>query len=135
MPLVRISVHNTTSAEKRRAIADAVYDAMRATLGIPDNDRFIVTSGHDADNLSIDPHFMGMERTRGFVLIHVALRAGRTVEAKQAFYRETARLIGERAGVAPDDVMIVLSPNGLDDWSFGRGEAQYVMNPPQGAAQ
>jgi hypothetical protein len=26
--------------------------------------------------------------------------------------------------------MIVLTEVGLDDWSFARGEAQYVLNPP-----
>jgi 4-oxalocrotonate tautomerase len=30
-------------------------------------------------------------------------------------------------------VMIVLRGNELDDWSFGRGEAQYVLNPPAAA--
>jgi phenylpyruvate tautomerase PptA (4-oxalocrotonate tautomerase family) len=135
MPLVRISVYDKMSAGKRRAIAASVYDAMRATLGIPENDRFIIVSGHSADDLSIDPQFMGMQRTEEFVLIHVTLRAGRSVEAKQSFYSEVARLLEERAGIRPDDVMIVLSPNALDDWSFGRGEAQYVLNPPPGAAK
>ena len=130
MPLVRISVHEKLSAERRRGIASSVYDAMRATLGIPENDRFIVISGHSNDGFSIDPNFMGMQRTEDFVLIHVTLRGGRTTKAKQNFYRETARLLGERSTILPDDVMIVLSPNGLDDWSFGRGEAQYVLNPP-----
>ena len=128
MPLVRISVHDVTTAERRRAIAASVYDAMRATLGIPENDRFIVVSGHSAVDLFIDPNFMGMERTDEFVLVHVTLRAGRAVEVKQNFYRETVRLLGERAGIPPDNVMIVLAPNGLEDWSFGRGEAQYVVN-------
>jgi 4-oxalocrotonate tautomerase len=130
MPLVRISVYEQMKAERRRAIAASVYDAMRATLGIPDNDRFIVISGHSGDSINIDPHFMGMQRTEDFVLINVTLRAGRSVEVKQNFYREVARLLEQRAAIAPDDVMIVLTPNGLEDWSFGRGEAQYVLNPP-----
>jgi 4-oxalocrotonate tautomerase len=71
---------------------------------------------------------MGMQRTEDFVLIHVTLRAGRSVETKQNFYREATRLLEQHAAIAPDNVMIVLSPNGLEDWSFGRGEAQYVLN-------
>jgi 4-oxalocrotonate tautomerase len=135
MPLVRISVYEKVSAERRRVIASSVYEAMLATLGIPENDRFILISGHSGDEFSIDPHFMGMQRTEDFVLIHVTLRGGRTTETKQNFYRETARLLEERAGIAKDNVMVVLSPNGLDDWSFGRGEAQYVLNPPVTALQ
>lgn len=130
MPLVRISVYDTMKSERRRAIAASVYDAMRATIGIPDGDRFIVISGHSGDDISIDPHFLGMQRTEDFVLINVTLRGGRSVEVKQNFYREVARLLEQRASIAPDNVMIVLSPNGSEDWSFGRGLAQYVLNPP-----
>jgi hypothetical protein len=32
----------------------------------------------------------------------------------------------ELAGVRPEDVTIVLNENGLADWSFGNGIAQYA---------
>jgi phenylpyruvate tautomerase PptA (4-oxalocrotonate tautomerase family) len=133
MPLVRISVGEAVKREKRRLLADAVYDAMRATIGIPEGDKFVVLTAHAEDELIADPHFMGMHRTNGFVVVQITLRRGRSTEKKQALYRELVKLFEERAGIAPDNVMIVLSENGLDDWSFGRGEAQYVLNPPAGA--
>jgi phenylpyruvate tautomerase PptA (4-oxalocrotonate tautomerase family) len=130
MPLVRISVGDALDREKRKLLANAVYDAMRATIGIPEGDKFVVLTAHAEDELIADPHFLGMERTEGFVLVEITLRSGRTTEKKQALYREIARLFAERAAIAPDNVMIVLRSNELDDWSFGRGEAQYVLNPP-----
>lgn len=130
MPLVRISVGETLDREKRKLLANAVYDAMRATIGIPEGDKFVVIGAHAEDELIVDPHFLGMERTEGFVLVEITLRSGRTTEKKQALYREIARLFAERADIAPDNVMIVLRGNELDDWSFGKGEAQYVLNPP-----
>jgi phenylpyruvate tautomerase PptA (4-oxalocrotonate tautomerase family) len=130
MPLVRISVGDALDREKRKLLANAVYDAMRATIGIPEGDKFVVLTAHAEDELIADPHFLGMERTEGFVLVEITLRSGRTTEKKQALYREIARLFAERATIAPDNVMIVLRGNELDDWSFGRGEAQYVLNPP-----
>ena len=95
--------------------------------------KFVVVSAHAEEELIADPHFQGMERTEGFVLVEITLRSGRTTEKKQALYREIARLFAERAAIAPDNVMIVLRGNELDDWSFGRGEAQYVLNPPAAA--
>jgi phenylpyruvate tautomerase PptA (4-oxalocrotonate tautomerase family) len=133
MPLVRISVGDALDREKRRLLANAVYDAMRATIGIPEGDKFVVLTAHAEDELIADPHFLGMERTEGFVLVEITLRSGRTTEKKQALYREIARLFAERAAIAPDNVMIVLRSNELDDWSFGRGEAQYVLSPPAAA--
>jgi phenylpyruvate tautomerase PptA (4-oxalocrotonate tautomerase family) len=118
------------TAATKRIVADAVYDAMRATLGIPEGDRFIVLSAHSHDELFMDPAFMGMNRTIGFVLVHATIRRGRSTEIKQAFYKEISRLLHERASIDPDNIMIVLSENDLADWSFGRGEAQYVLHPP-----
>lgn len=133
MPLVRISVAEAVPAGKRKLLADAVYDAMRATIGIPDGDKFVVLTAHSSEELVYDPHFQGMQRSAAFVIVQITLRRGRTTEKKQALYREIARLFEERAGIAPDDVTIVLSENDLDDWSFGRGDAQYVTHPPAGA--
>jgi phenylpyruvate tautomerase PptA (4-oxalocrotonate tautomerase family) len=133
MPLVRISVGEAVTREKRRLLADAVYEAMRATIGIPEGDKFVVLTAHAEQELIADPHFMGMQRTNEFAVVNITLRRGRTTEKKQALYREIAKLFEARAGIAPDNVMIVLTENDLDDWSFGRGEAQYVLNPPAGA--
>ena len=133
MPLVRISVFEEMAAERRLMIAASVYDAMRLTLGIPEGDRFIVLSARPQDELIVDPSFMQMHRTSDFVLVHVTLRRGRSTETKQSFYKEAARLLAVRANIAPDNIMVVLTENDLADWSFGRGEAQYLLNPPAGA--
>jgi 4-oxalocrotonate tautomerase len=133
MPLVRISVFDTMPIEKRGKLPQAVYDAMRETIGIPEKDLFVVLTAHLEGELVVDPEFMAMQRSGDFALVHITLRRGRSTETKQALYRRIAQLAKERAGVEPDDVMIVLSENELDDWSFGRGEAQYVSNTPAGA--
>jgi 4-oxalocrotonate tautomerase len=134
MPLVRISVFDTMPIEKRGKLPQAVYDAMRETIGIPEKDLFVVLTAHLEGELVVDPEFMAMQRSGDFALVHITLRRGRSTETKQALYRRIAQLAKERAGVEPDDVMIVLTENDLADWSFGRGEAQYVSNAPAGAA-
>ena len=42
MPLVRIDLPAGKSAEYRRSVADVVYDALRATMQVPEGDRFQV---------------------------------------------------------------------------------------------
>ncbi|WP_026442019.1 tautomerase family protein [Pseudacidobacterium ailaaui] len=126
MPFVRISVTDKMPIEKRQELPKVVYDAMRASINIPESDLFVALHAHGKGELVADPKFMGMQRTANFTLVHITLRRGRTVEMKQKLYREIARLAEERAGIAPDDVMIVLSENGPEDWSFGKGVAQFV---------
>jgi 4-oxalocrotonate tautomerase len=130
MPLVRISVYESTPSNQRKAIADAVYEAMRQTIGIPEGDRFIIVSSHRDDELFVDPGFMGMKRTDRFVLVQIFLGKGRTVAQKQALFAAVASGLHKAIGVDGDNVMTVLSENSHVDWSFGKGQAQYVLNPP-----
>ena len=126
MPLVRIDLKRGKSAEYRRALADGVYEAMRQAIGIPENDRFIVINEHDPDNLSCDRHYLGIERSSDLVIVQIALRRGRSVEAKQALYGAIAERLSRSPGVRPADVFVTLVENGPEDWSFGDGVAQYV---------
>lgn len=130
MPFVRISVYQSTPPSDRKAIADAVYEAMRETIGILEGDKFIVVTAHPAEELFIDPAFMGMNRTERFILAQIFLGQGRTVEQKQALYKRIAERLHSAIGVSTEDVMTVLTENTYRDWSFGNGEAQYVLNPP-----
>ena len=136
MPLVRMSLQAGKPAAYRAAISDQVYRAMRETLNIPDGDRFHVITEHSPGQLIADPNFMGMGRSNeGFVLIQIFLSRGRTTQIKQALYRRIVEKLAISPGIRPDDVMITLTEVGLDDWSFGRGEAQYVLDPPDWAVK
>jgi len=126
MPLVRIELRRGKPPEYRRALADGVYEAMREAINIPENDRFIIVSEHDASNLSYDRHYMGIERGDDFVAIQISLRRGRSVELKQALYRSITEKLAASPGVLKSDVLITLVENGAEDWSFGDGIAQYV---------
>lgn len=130
MPLVRISLQAGKPDSYRNTISRQVYEAMRETLEIPEGDRFHIINEHSDGQLVADPDFMGMQRSADFVLIQIFLSRGRNTETKQALYRRIAERLAEAPGIRPDDVMTVLTEVGLEDWSFGRGEAQYVLHPP-----
>jgi 4-oxalocrotonate tautomerase len=121
MPLVRITARDSRSSAVLDALGDAVHTALVETMGVPPDDRFQIRSRMPAAELIADAQYLGLER-RDPVIVEISLRAGRSVEMKRAFY---ARVV-ELAGVRPQDVTIVLNENGLADWSFGNGIAQYA---------
>jgi 4-oxalocrotonate tautomerase len=121
MPLVRITARASRSSAALDALGDAVHTALVEMMGVPRDDRFQIRARVPAVELVADPQYLGIER-RDPVIVEISLRAGRTVEMKRAFY---ARVV-ELAGVRPEDVTIVLNENGLADWSFGNGIAQYA---------
>jgi hypothetical protein len=128
MPLVRV---DAVAADPQRltAIGDAVHAALVDAFAIPSDDRFQVLRGGPGDRVVYDPGFRGVERDDGVVFVQVFLRRGRTDEQKRAFYRALAKH-ATSAGVEPRNLLVALVENGLGDWSFGNGEAQYLDNPP-----
>ena len=126
MPLVRIDLPAGKSAEYRRSVADVVYDALRATMQVPEGDRFQVIAERGPGELLIDRGYLGIERGPDALIVQVTLSRGRPVETKQVFYRAVADGLAARVGLRPEDVFINLVEVGREDWSFGNGVAQYV---------
>ncbi|WP_420992420.1 tautomerase family protein [Cupriavidus sp. 30B13] len=130
MPIVRIDLSNTHSAEVVQAIGDVIYDAMVSVASVPADDRFQIVSRHADDEL-IYPRqgYLGVTYTKSIVFIQVTWNAGRTIEVKQGFYRAVADGIHARTGIRKEDVWISLVDVNRVDWSFGNGEMQYAPPP------
>lgn len=116
MPLVRIDVSKGKPIDHRRAIGDVVYEAMRAVIAVPENDRFQIIVEHDGVDLICDPTFMGITRSQDCVLIQITLSEGRTSEMKQAFY-------GAIADGLPPASDIGVAANEMDQEPVGRRAA------------
>ena len=128
MPLTRISMRRGKSAAYHKAIFDGIYRAMRETFDVPDEDRFMVISEHDESNFSYSAGYLGIERSDDLVLIQLTVSNTRTVEKKQALYRKVVENLSADPGLRPEDVFINLVEVLPEDWSFGNGIAQYVVN-------
>lgn len=128
MPFVRIHMKQSRTRADRRAIADAVHDALVAAIGIPRDDRFQVLSSHD-DDLIYDPGYLGIARSDGIVMVEVHLSVGRSLEQKRALYAAITAGLGG-LGIRPEDVFIHLVETTLLNWSFGMGAAQYADRLP-----
>ena len=126
MPLARIDLPAGKPPGYGPAVADAVYEALIATLNVPRGDRFQVISEHGRDTLLIDPTYLGIDRSADALLIQVTLSEGRSVEVKKAFYKAVADGLHERIGLRREDVFINLVEVKKENWSFGHGVAQYV---------
>jgi 4-oxalocrotonate tautomerase len=129
MPLVEIDLIEGRSAPELDAISDAVHEAMVALLDVPQRDRFQIITERDPRFLRFDPNYLEIDRDEGFLLIRITLSAGRTTEAKQAFYRRVAGLLAERIGMRTENIAVVMIENEREDWSFGRGQASYLELP------
>ncbi|MFD9001504.1 tautomerase family protein [Streptomyces sp. NPDC059582] len=122
---------NRYSPEQKRALADALNQSLVQGLGIPEGDRFIMISEHGEGELSLDPTFMGMQRSGDAMIITLLLGAHRPLEDKRAVAAAINRLVVEVLDVSPDDVFIALIPVPNESFSFGRGELQLADGAPR----
>ncbi|PSJ21632.1 tautomerase family protein [Halomonas sp. ND22Bw] len=120
MPLVTISVPDHRSFPWRKKVADLVNAAVIETLDFPADDRYQLLQPLPAEDMELQ------QRNGDAVFLQLTMRAGRPIEAKQAFYRRVVDDLSRLAGIKPANVMIVITENSDADWSFGNGVAQFL---------
>lgn len=126
MPLVVFNVPESLSDDRVAGLREAVHESLVEHAGIPADDRFHVVHRLGAAGLHADPAFLGVDRSAEAVIVTITFRMGRTDDQKRALFAEIARLARHKAGIRPEDVMVVLTENTSLDWSFGSGIAQYA---------
>ena len=126
MPLVHISLRAGKPEGYRQAIFDSVYRAMRETFNVPEDDQFMTITEHDAANFRYGASYLGIARSDDLVFIQISAMNTRTVEQKKALFRRIAELLGESPGIRSDDVFVNIVEGVKENWSLGRGLAQYA---------
>ena len=125
MPISRISLLKGKSPDYLRALSDSLQRALEEAFEVPPTDRFQLFHQHEAHELVFDRHYLGGPRSDDFVVIAITAGCPRSTATRQGFYRRLVELLAEAPGMRPEDVMVVITTSGADEWSFGAG----VMNP------
>jgi phenylpyruvate tautomerase PptA (4-oxalocrotonate tautomerase family) len=122
MPLVNISILSGKPPEYVKAVGDSINSAVIETMGFPMDDRYQIIHQLDSERLQLQ------DRDGDRVIMHLVMRAGRSDEAKQAFYKKVVENLAVNPGIPPGNVMITISENHDIDWSFRDGIAQFVVD-------
>ncbi len=80
MPLARIETRKQWLPEQVQAIIEAVYQAQREALRVPEHDRQIRFIEHRPEHFHVPPG-----KSENYTLIEITLFAGRSIEAKRTF--------------------------------------------------
>ncbi len=126
MPLSRVSMRRGKPAAYRKAILEGLYQAMRETFDVPEGDKFMTISEHDADDFIYGADYLGIQRSDDLVIIQLTISNTRPLAQKQRLYRRIVELLTANPGLRAEDVFINLVEVLPENWSFGRGEAQYA---------
>jgi len=115
MALARIEILEGRSATERRAMVQAVRDALSEALRAPSADPLVRLTEFPPGQLALPyPH----RHSDRFTLIEVTMFAGRSMGTKRRLYDA----IGQRLaalGVPADDILIVLHEPAMHNWATG----------------
>lgn len=116
MPLSKIEVRRSRPEGEVQALIEAVYEAQREALGVPEDDRQIRYLEYSPERFAAPPG-----KTEDYTVVEISLFPGRSLDAKRALYASIVRRFGE-IGIAPSDVFIVIHEPPLDNWGLRGGQ-------------
>lgn len=126
MPLTYISMRTGKSEAYRQSIFDALYQAMRETFSVPEDDQFMTITEYDAVNFRYGASYGGISRSDDVLFVQISAMNTRSPEQKKALYCRAVELLQEKACIRPEDVFINLVEGTRENWSLGLGLAQYA---------
>ena len=116
MPLAKIEVRKSRPEKEIEEMIEAVYQAQREALKVPEGDRQIRYIEHKPEYFAVPP-----DKTENYTLVEITLFPGRTLEAKRNLYQSIVKRFG-KLGIAPSDVFIVLKEPPLENWGIRGGQ-------------
>ncbi|MBU1001255.1 MAG: tautomerase family protein [Proteobacteria bacterium] len=116
MPLVTISIRKGKDGHYKKALLDAVHEALVLSLKVPQDDRFQRLVEFDSEHFEFPSHY-----TEDHVTVEVKLFEGRSLDAKRAFYAILVDTLHQRLGLAKTDIFIVVQDIPLDNWGIRGG--------------
>ena len=125
MPLAKFHELEGRYDERRLSkVSQAVQDALISILKIPSDDLFQIIHVLPRNHFLHTPSFLGMKYSDDFIVLEVTFISGRPKETRLALLKELNARIVAGAGISPDDLMIQLSEEPGENFSFGQGLAQ-----------
>ena len=134
MPLIYVDLIEGRTPAEVQALLDTIHEAVLKAFTVPQRDRYQVVNTHPAHEIVALDTGLGITRSSRLVLMHVVSRR-RTCPQKQRFYELLASKLAEQCGLDPADLVVSITENDDEDWSFGYGRAQFLTGELQGTSR
>jgi phenylpyruvate tautomerase PptA (4-oxalocrotonate tautomerase family) len=112
MPIAKIEVRRSRSAREVQALIEAVYEAQREALKVPEGDRQVRYVEYKPEHFAVPPG-----KSENYSLVEIIMFPGRSLEAKRNLYQGIVRRFGE-LGIEAADVLVVLHEPPLENWGL-----------------
>ena len=125
MHSMKIDIIKGRKKSEIKQILDIAYETMLTAFDAPIGDRYQIVTQHEDYEMEILDTGLGVERTEGVIIFTIITRP-RTQQQKVQFYREVVNELHDKLNIRKEDVMFSIVENTDEDWSFFKGEAQFL---------
>jgi phenylpyruvate tautomerase PptA (4-oxalocrotonate tautomerase family) len=126
MPMVYYDIVRGRSRDQIRALLDSTQAAIVEAFQTPERDRYQLVTEHAPDDLIIQDHGLGIERSENIVIMHMINREGKkTAAQKEKLYTLLAQNLKRDCNLDPSDLVVSITENESEDWSLGYGRSQF----------
>ena len=125
MPLVQFDIIEGRSKEEIKKILDITHKSIVSSFEVPISDKYQVVNIRKPEEMIIEDTGLGFKRDSSFVLISV-LSSKRSKDKKIKFYKSVVTNLNAEMGISKENIMINITENLPEDWSFGMGEVQFI---------
>lgn len=125
MPLVRIDMIEGRTDAELQLLLDTIQECVVEAFGVPETDRYQIVHEHKPGRMVFLDTGLGFNRSDKMISIQF-FTSPRTHLEKIGIYRLLWDKLEKECGLDPNDLLISAFTNREEDWSFAKGEAQYV---------
>jgi len=127
MPLVKVDLlEDGWTEDNTKMLLDIIHESLLETWNIPVRDRYQIVNYHQKNEIIVEDTGLNISRSKRVVIISITSFT-RTVEQKKELYKVLAdKLSISNLKLPSSDLMVNITNNNLEDWSFGNGEAQLL---------
>lgn len=125
MPLIRVDLVKGKDPKQLNNILDSIHTAAVEAFDIPPRDRYQILTQHNPEEMILLDTGLGFERSEDRMVIQV-ISKNRPTKKKELLYTLIVKYLEENCDINPRDVLISITENTNEDWSFGFGFAQFL---------
>jgi phenylpyruvate tautomerase PptA (4-oxalocrotonate tautomerase family) len=112
MPIDKIEVLRSRPADDIQSMMQAVYEAQREALEVPEDDRQIRYIEHKREHFPIPPG-----KTENYTIIEISIFPDRSIEAKRNLYKGIIQRF-EKLGIQATDLIVILNELPLENYGI-----------------
>jgi phenylpyruvate tautomerase PptA (4-oxalocrotonate tautomerase family) len=112
MPIAKIEVLRSRPTADIQAMMQAVYEAQREALKVPEDDRQIRYIEHKREHFLIPPG-----KTENYTIVEINIFPGRSLDAKRNLYKDIFQHF-EKLGIQASDLIVILNEPAMQNWGI-----------------